>query len=325
MNKKIIVVIGPGRSGTSLIMQFLASCNISTTTRQIESNNSNPKGFWEDREIVNLEREFLEKKKPAHLPIPVEDFEREDALCLKSRIKEILLKSLDNSAGLFAIKDPKITLLFPIWKKIFYECGLEPVYIFACRNPGAFIDSNIKILEDKVAQEVLEWAWYYRTVSSFYFTDSELFVVHYEDWFVDPQKQAALLLDYIGVDCQLGELDIFNTVDKSLNRSTTNNIVLINSCVRKSYSFISRLKGSNFVSHEVQKEMGGWWNDIWDHINWLYPEFRWRNRRINELEKSIELLRMELIKTKEPVPGEKKAGFFWKGRRIYQKVKKIFI
>jgi hypothetical protein len=303
MHKKIIVVVGPGRSGTSLIMQLLSSFNISSTTYPIDSNDNNPKGFWEDKEIVKLEREFLEKKKPAHLPIPTGDFEDEEALYLKNQIKEILLDSLEKSEGLFAIKDPKITLLFPIWKKIFYECGLEPIYIFACRNPTAFIDSNKKILGDKITQEVLEWEWYYRTVSSFYFTDSKIFIVHYEDWFADLYKQAYNLLEYIGIGY---EKDIVNAIDHSLNRSGEKNIILSNSSTIKCYDLVSRLKGTEFIADEIQLKMESLWDGIWDHVNWLYPEFKWRNRRINILENNIKLLNATLSEKNEEIENKDK-------------------
>lgn len=352
MNKKIIVVIGQGRSGTSLIMQFLSSLNISTTTCQIDSNNNNPKGFWEDKEIVELEREFLEKKKPAHLPIPAEDFGNEDAFHLKTRIKEILLKSLEGSAHIFALKDPRISLLFPIWKKVFSECGIEPLYIFACRAPEAFIDSNKIILGDSITQEALEWEWYFRTVSSFYHTNSRIFIAHYEDWFTDPDKQASMLSEYIGID---SDIYIRNTIDPKLNRSGKTNITIANSCVSKAYGIIANLKGTDFTTREVQSTMERLWNDIWAHIYWLYPEFSWRNRRINILENNSEALSSEIqkrgklihqkneeikklthrhneiihqkkeeIKTLEQIINEIKSSKFWKARKCVQNIRNKF-
>jgi hypothetical protein len=55
----IVVVLGSGRSGTSLLMQVLASLGMRVSAELIEARRDNPQGFFEDAPIVRAQADLL--------------------------------------------------------------------------------------------------------------------------------------------------------------------------------------------------------------------------------------------------------------------------
>ncbi|MBD3266309.1 hypothetical protein GF373_06530, partial [bacterium] len=55
----LIMVIGPGRSGTSLIMQILRAAGINCGQNWIPTNKNNPRGYFELKWVMNFNRFLL--------------------------------------------------------------------------------------------------------------------------------------------------------------------------------------------------------------------------------------------------------------------------
>lgn len=63
-SRHVVVVLGVGRSGTSLAMQALDTLGVHTSDNMIPPNVSNPKGFFEDADIVNIHKSLLSTLAP---------------------------------------------------------------------------------------------------------------------------------------------------------------------------------------------------------------------------------------------------------------------
>lgn len=57
--RKVVVVLSPGRSGTSLLMQVLAGLGMKLSENLIGPHHENPDGFFEDAEIVELHKQLF--------------------------------------------------------------------------------------------------------------------------------------------------------------------------------------------------------------------------------------------------------------------------
>ena len=58
-NKKIGLVLGAGRSGTSVLTNILIAQGMIGSDDMIEASEANPKGGFEDKEIFQLQREVF--------------------------------------------------------------------------------------------------------------------------------------------------------------------------------------------------------------------------------------------------------------------------
>ena len=58
--KKLILIFGSGRSGTSLVTNLISELGAELGNDLLGGNKFNPDGFFEDRTIVNLHKDLLQ-------------------------------------------------------------------------------------------------------------------------------------------------------------------------------------------------------------------------------------------------------------------------
>ena len=118
---KLIVVLGMHRSGTSVIARSLQVLGVGLGDNLQPTAADNPKGYWEDLDIIQLNIEMLNfLKNDWHFltPIQSEDLDvlRRNGYFL--RALEIIRKKMA-AAPVFGFKDPRVAKLLPFWKEIF--------------------------------------------------------------------------------------------------------------------------------------------------------------------------------------------------------------
>lgn len=137
--KKILVVLGMHRSGTSALTRGLQALGVALGDNLMpafEGNNST--GFWEDLEIVaindaalawlNMDWHSLGSLHRTH------DWSGLLASDLAERAERYLHQQTQLHP-LFGLKDPRMARLLPFWREIFQRCAVEPVFLISNRNP----------------------------------------------------------------------------------------------------------------------------------------------------------------------------------------------
>ena len=139
VNKKILIVLGMHRSGTSALTRGLQVLGVSLGDNLMpafEGNNS--KGFWEDLEIVALNDALLAELGMNWHSLGAlqkrQDWTKllEHPLAAKA---EAYLQSQITQHPLFGLKDPRMGRLLPFWLEIFRRCQVEPVFLISSRDP----------------------------------------------------------------------------------------------------------------------------------------------------------------------------------------------
>ncbi len=133
-----IIVLGPHRSGTSLLTRLInmMGAYFGVGAASIGFNQENPKGFWERRDVIDVNEAILEAKKSTwdqllgwkieELPTK-KSFKELDEI--DHKIKNVLLE-LDANRP-WVTKDPRLCITFPHWKR-----HLEvPVIVSMTRDP----------------------------------------------------------------------------------------------------------------------------------------------------------------------------------------------
>jgi hypothetical protein len=57
-SRRVVIVLGAGRSGTSLLMQILVGMGMQVSRNLIPANVSNPEGFFEDADFKDIQAEL---------------------------------------------------------------------------------------------------------------------------------------------------------------------------------------------------------------------------------------------------------------------------
>jgi hypothetical protein len=135
----IILVLGMHRSGTSLASGLLAECGVHFGSEEelISPNQENPKGFWERRDVRQLNDTLLHSMQcdwsevsgldDRHVP--------EDVVEYFNSAARAVLEQLSSQAdhGVYGLKEPRLCLLLDHWKPFL---GDEVFCVLVHRDPA---------------------------------------------------------------------------------------------------------------------------------------------------------------------------------------------
>jgi hypothetical protein len=134
------------RSGTSALTGALARSGVALGGRLLPADEHNPKGYFENDEIVSLHRSILLALGTNYddfWPLPGDAWERPAILEKQRELARIVAKDLAGEA-LSGVKDPRLCRLFPLWKPVLAEAGLEPCVVLCVRSPVATLASLVR-------------------------------------------------------------------------------------------------------------------------------------------------------------------------------------
>lgn len=146
-DKKLIVVLGMHRSGTSVIARGLQVLGVELGDRLMPpSEGNNSKGFWEDVDInaLNIEMlQFLKIDWHSLTPIQASDVNR---VCQSGYLQRAqdLLEYKSTAVKRFAFKDPRVAKLLPFWNEVFAQSQISVDYVLVIRHPLSVCSSLAK-------------------------------------------------------------------------------------------------------------------------------------------------------------------------------------
>lgn len=190
-NKRIIIVIGVPRSGTSVITRGLRVLGVDLGNYvSDEKREDNEKGFFEDVEINAINLAMLNSV-GYRWSDPVSPISEEDSRKVLSVFfpiaKDIIRRRLE-STDLFGFKDPMVAVLLPFWKEIFRETETDASYIISYRNPLSVASSLQKT--NNLDTVVSCYVWLAGMLSSLIYSEGfKRIVVDYDEVISGPAKQ----------------------------------------------------------------------------------------------------------------------------------------
>ncbi|MDH4316859.1 MAG: hypothetical protein OEV64_00580 [Desulfobulbaceae bacterium] len=159
-NRKCIFIVGMHRSGTSSLTGALQIMGCPLGSKLLGPFSDNPKGFFENERVWGVNQKFLEQCGSSwddpflsSTPCPptpnlLEEYRQE--------IVQIVQEEFRNKT-LFAVKDPRFCMLFPIWKDIFQQLNISTPCIIAVRHPFESAASLKKRNNFSMERGILMW------------------------------------------------------------------------------------------------------------------------------------------------------------------------
>lgn len=132
-----ILVAGMHRSGTSAISGALRFFNISLGSKLLKPGEDNPKGFWEHEEALNIHERLLTalgSRWDDVRALPAGWLNSEPAREALDAIHQLVLREFADKS-LWAMKDPRICRLAPLWIKALDELNIQTVVLLVARRP----------------------------------------------------------------------------------------------------------------------------------------------------------------------------------------------
>lgn len=231
-SKKLIVVIGMHRSGTSAMTRGLELLGVGLGTSLHPAAADNPKGFWEDTECLEINEELLAYFGSAYDQL-AHNWETSTQTSELSRLKlkasQLVSRKLEENT-VWGFKDPRTSRLLPFWQEVFRSVGCDVSYLIALRNPVSVVDSLQK--RNSTPAEKTYFLWLQHMLPALRLTEgSRRVVVDYDAFMDEPFAQMKRVADHFEmpiVDQNSAEAQSFELefLDKGLRHSRYNDAQL---------------------------------------------------------------------------------------------------
>jgi len=169
MNKKVIIVLGMHRSGTSAIAGILNKLGVSLGSKLLKVNEFNEKGYFENSYIVDANDKTLQSLDSSwdDLFLREEEWWQDSQLMIHTDIIKHIINQEFGTTELFCIKDPRISILLPLWTSVFQQMNIEICFIIPVRHPMEVAESLKKRDGFSIHKGILLWMNYMLHVEYF--------------------------------------------------------------------------------------------------------------------------------------------------------------
>lgn len=133
-----ILVLGMHRSGTSALTRVLNLLGCALPGDLLGANPSNPTGHWESRRALEINDALLHglgREWNDLRAMPADWLGSDPAALARGRIAEFV-RAEAGSAPLWALKDPRLCLLAPLWIEVLDELGIDVRVVVPIRDPA---------------------------------------------------------------------------------------------------------------------------------------------------------------------------------------------
>jgi O-antigen biosynthesis protein len=138
-----VLIAGMHRSGTSATAGALNIAGVPLGEKLLPPTPANAKGYWENVEVVQIHDALLDKLGFAWddvRPLPKGWETSAAAAAAKHSLGEWIVREFAQ-ADLWAVKDPRLCRLLPLWLDVLRELAVEPVVLTVVRNPAEVAES----------------------------------------------------------------------------------------------------------------------------------------------------------------------------------------
>jgi hypothetical protein len=142
--KRLVLVVGKGRSGTSLFAGILSRVGFHVPQPEIKADKTNPRGFGEPRWVVRFHKRLMRD-------LRVTVFDSRSAAWAKTgevAEDEAIVEELRSwlavqfvGADNVVVKDPRIVWFLPLWRRCADELGAETLFATMLRHPTEVVSS----------------------------------------------------------------------------------------------------------------------------------------------------------------------------------------
>ena len=203
----LLLIVGMHRSGTSLLGGLLQRLGVALPGEQIAADHHNPEGYFESREVVDLQERLLidlDRWWPSAngcLALPPNWLQHPATLATRVQLRELLRAERCRQQGPWAIKDPRTSRLLPLWLDLAAELGIPLRLLLAVRDPAEVArsliqrDGPITGMDLARAQQL----WWLHNLEPLQAAPPQLpqAVLDFGAWFTQPERQLDGLLELI--------------------------------------------------------------------------------------------------------------------------------
>ena len=287
--RKAIVVLGPHRSGTSVVSRSLLTAGLDLGQHVLAANSDNPKGFFENSAIIEFNDRLLK-----HLGlcwdylgnVDITQLPQFDPEPWQTEAREILVSEFIRE-GDIVLKDPRLCLLAPFWDQALRQQGFSPHYVLVLRHPLESAASQMTrrsrdpafhFVGSTLSEGVLMWATYLHSALRF-FSHHAASLASYDNFLTQPALALGTLAQRLSLSTDKQAVEDFceefidarlrrhspdhapsnamlqscNEVYTNLHRQDPAEALDIGTAAKLADQLASQLDGKQVISHDLQR------------------------------------------------------------------------
>lgn len=197
----MLLVLGPGRSGTSLVARLLECLGAKNSSNLMLANPGNPTGYFEDLDIYRFNEEVL----LPHLGLKWYSLSSPDWSRLSASVREKLEQQalsiieknyLSFPSPLFILKEARINMLLPFWLSVLERAKIKIKIVGVLRDPVSVAQSLQRQHHFSITHGGM---WYSATWMSALASTKTLptTLVCFNDVFINPLKALQLIANQL--------------------------------------------------------------------------------------------------------------------------------
>jgi hypothetical protein len=160
--KHLVLVVGVGRSGTSLLTGILGQVGFHVPQPEVKADDTNPRGFSEPRWVVDFHKRLLQARRVTVNDARPQAFEKtndaagDDAVYME--LRDWLAGQMQHADSV-VVKDPRTGWFLPLWTRASSDLGAEAGFVTMLRHPAEILASAAKSYGDwqKPASRAAAW------------------------------------------------------------------------------------------------------------------------------------------------------------------------
>jgi hypothetical protein len=224
--KHIVLVVGVGRSGTSLLSGILGQLGFHIPQPEVQADDTNPRGFGEPQWVVDFHSRILREQRVMvndSRPVAWKQMAAA-AAAARGELREWLAGELAQ-ADEIVVKDPRTVWFFDAWTGVADELGARTSFVTMLRHPAEVVASARKSYGPTLTEAGRAAAWINMTLQAEHVTrHAHHAFVRYDDLLADWMPQirrigTSLDVPRLAAVERVPEVDAF--VDPTLHRSRT--------------------------------------------------------------------------------------------------------
>jgi glycosyltransferase involved in cell wall biosynthesis len=197
----LVLVLGMHRSGTSAVTRILNLCGADLGRHLLPPKPDNERGFWENETFLELHEEVLAQwnlrwHDIAEFP---PDWRQAPAARRFASVLRHALAAEFGDSRLRLVKDPRLSLLTPLWTDALHGTPIHPAFVVVVRHPDEVAASLVK--RDGLSIAHSRMLWLQHMVECVRVTRAYPRVfVHYDDVLRDWRKQLGRIQSALALD-----------------------------------------------------------------------------------------------------------------------------
>ncbi|MEQ0777198.1 hypothetical protein ABLT15_33280 [Paraburkholderia tropica] len=218
----LVIVLGMHRSGTSVTTRLMETMGASFGDKLWPAGPDNPKGFFEDSDVIRLNIDLMEATGVDWQALPPPDFSRlsaEQIEAFQQRALDLLQEKC--AGGMLALKDPRIARLLPFWLPVLDRFDARVLYVVPFRHPLSVARSLEK--RNQIPHSKSFMLWLAHVVPSLRSTeDRPRALLNYDRLMEAPREELHKLAHTLGLPLDPASAETFEQdfLEKDLRHST---------------------------------------------------------------------------------------------------------